>query len=139
MLLPNILAHNEALDAGSDVAIFMRGEVVTESSSANIAIVRRGELWTHPASRWVLDGVTRTVILELAREMKLPVVEEPFRRIDLCTADEILLCGTRSHLASITHIDGREVCNDAPGPLARQLHDALLDRIASECNSPSVT
>lgn len=133
MLLPNVLAANAAYRAGYDSAILHRDGVVTEATNSNAMIVRAGELWTHPANRYILNGVTRQLVLRCAREVGVPVREETFTTEQLLTADEVLLTGTTIHITSITHIDGRAIANGTTGPVTQRLHNALTDLIASEC------
>jgi D-alanine transaminase len=134
LLLPNVLARNAAARAGCDAAILCRGETPTESTSANLGIVSGGEIWTHPADDWILDGITRRVVLECARELGLRVHERPFRRIDMLLAEEVFLCGTTTHVATVAKIDGRALAQAAVGPITRRLADALLHTIARECD-----
>ncbi|MCY0869234.1 MAG: aminotransferase class IV, partial [Firmicutes bacterium] len=75
-LLPNVLAKQKALDAGAQDAVFVRDNVVTECTSSNIALVSEGAIHTHPANDHILHGVTRRVMIELAKDMGMTVVEE---------------------------------------------------------------
>lgn len=133
MLLPNILAANEAHDAGYEAAILQRDGVVTEATNANAMIIRDGELWTHPADRWVLNGVTRQLVLQLARKLGITVNEQSYGTEQLRTADEVLLTGTTLHVATVSHIDGQPIGDATTGPVTQRLHDALIQYIASEC------
>lgn len=133
MLLPNILAANEAHDAGYEVAILHRDGVVTEATNANAMIVRDGELWTHPADRWVLNGVTRQLVLQLASQLGLTVCEQNYGTEQLRTADEVLLTGTTLHVATVSHIDGQPISGGKTGPVTQRLHEALMQHVTSEC------
>jgi D-alanine transaminase len=133
MLLPNILAANEAHDAGYEAGILQRDGVVTEATNANAMIVRDGELWTHPADRWVLNGVTRQLVLQLAGQLGVTVCEQNFGTEQLRTADEVLLTGTTLHVATVSHIDGEPIGDGTTGPVTQRLHDALVQYITSEC------
>lgn len=133
MLLPNILAANEAHDAGYEAAILQRDGVVTEATNANAMIVRDGELWTHPADRWILNGVTRQLVLQLARQIGITVCEQNFGTEQLRTADEVLLTGTTLHVATVSHIDGEPIGDGTTGPVTQRLHDTLMQHIASVC------
>jgi D-alanine transaminase len=133
MLLPNVLAHNRALAAGADAAIFHRDGVVTEATSANIAIVRSGALWTHPADQWVLAGITRAIALELARDERITVHEQPFRLDALMSADEVIICGTTTHVAAIVKVDGQPIGRGEIGPVTRRLHRAFVEHVQRTC------
>lgn len=136
MLLANMLAANAALDAGADVAILHRDGRVTEGAAANVFVVRDGVLWTHPADRWILPGVTRAVVLDLARELGLPVREEAVAVDELRAADEVFLTGTTTQVAAVTSVDGQTIGGGVPGPITRRLHAAFLDRVRQACLSP---
>lgn len=124
-LLPNVLAHQEAVDAGAWEAIFVRDGVVTEGTHTNVFAALDGTLVTHPEGPRVLSGVTRAVLIELAREAGVPVREAPFLRGALARASEVLLTGTSAEVVAVVRLDGRPVGDGRPGPLARRLHAAF--------------
>lgn len=133
MLMPNVLARNQAHQANCQEAILHRQGRVTEGSSSNAFIVRDGTLWTHPADQWILDGVTRRLVLELAHQQGLPVREEAFTVDQLLAADEVLLTGTTTHVAAVTHVDGRTIGSGKIGPVAQQLHRAFVQHVTQAC------
>jgi D-alanine transaminase len=133
MLLPNVLASNAAHRAGFDSAILHRDGTVTEATNSNAMIVRAGELWTHPANRHILNGVTRQLVLRCAREIGVTVREQTYTTDQLLTADEVLLTGTTIHVTTITKVDQQTIGDGKPGPVTQRLHDALTDLIANEC------
>ncbi len=135
MLLPNIMAANAAHKAGCDSAILHRDGTVTEATNANIMIVKDGELWTHPADRWVLNGVTRQLVLGLARELRITVHEAVYTTDQLLDSDEALLTGTTIHVTAVTKIDGQTIGDGQPGPVTTRLHEALAGHIAQSCLS----
>ncbi|SDC25943.1 D-alanine transaminase [Paenibacillus sp. UNCCL117] len=124
-LLPNVLAKQEALDRGADEVIFHRSGTVTECSASNVMIVKNGVLRTHPANHLILHGVTRLVVLRLARQLGIQVVEEPFTLEALAQADEVFLTSTTAEIMPIVRIDERLVRNGAPGPVTQQLQSAF--------------
>ncbi|MCX5661104.1 MAG: aminotransferase class IV [Planctomycetota bacterium] len=133
MLLPNLLARQRAAEAGAGEAIFHRDGVVTEGTTSSAYIVREGAVWTHPADRWILGGITRLVLLEEARKAGIAVEERAFGLEDLRSADEVIVSNTTSHGQAVTHIDGQPVGNAQAGPVARRLHGLLMKRIVAEC------
>jgi D-alanine transaminase len=133
MLLPNVLAKNAAREAGAGEAILHRGPTVTEGTAANVFIVRKGEAWTHPADQWILPGVTRGLVLEVARANGVALREQAFTVDDLRTADEAFLTGSTTQITAITALDGRPVGAGQIGPVTQRLHALLLRRIAQEC------
>jgi D-alanine transaminase len=124
-LLPNVLARQSAAAAGCREAWLVdRGGMVTEGSASNAYIVDgAGRLITHPLNERILGGVTRSVILELARQDGLEVVERPFSLDEAHGAREAALSSTSSWLLPVTAIDGRPVSNGMPGHVVRRLID----------------
>ena len=122
-LLPNVLARQSAAAAGFREAwLIDREGMVTEGSASNAYIVdASGRLVTHPLSERILGGVTRSVILELARRDGIEVVERPFFLDEAHGAREAALSSTSSWLLPITAIDGRPVSNGMPGHVVRRL------------------
>lgn len=127
-LLPNILARQRAVAAGAKEGILVRDGVVTECTSANLFGVFGGTLRTHPASKRILSGITRGVILEEAHRLGIPIREEPILAQELFTADELFYSGTTSHVQPIARVDGREVPK-APGEVTLQLQSAYFRRL----------
>ncbi|HEX2974018.1 MAG TPA: aminotransferase class IV, partial [Tepidisphaeraceae bacterium] len=88
-LVANVLAKNTAIAAGADEAVFVQGGMVTECSTSNIFIVSRGSLLTHPVGPKVLPGITRLVLLEVAKELGIPTVERPISEGEVLAAEEV--------------------------------------------------
>lgn len=122
-LLPNVLARQAAAAAGCREAWLVdRDGRVTEGSASNAYIVDgSGRLITHPLNERILGGVTRSVVLELARKEGLEVVEQPFSLEEAYGAREAALSSTSSWLLPVTTIDGRPVSNGMPGHVVRRL------------------
>ncbi len=133
MLLPNVLARNKAAAVGCHEAIMHRNGIVTEASSANVFLVKDGELRTHPANCQILAGVTRQILIDLARELDYAVREEPFPTEQLLHADEVLLTGTTTDVAAIVEVDGQVIGDGKAGEVTQQLHRALLQHTLSAC------
>ena len=130
-LLPNVLAKQRAVEAGADEAIFVRDGIVTEGASSNVFAMLDGELRTHPASPYILGGITRDITLELAHEVGLTVRAEALLLDDLYRADELLFTSTFNDVMPIVRVDGRPIGNGRPGPIAQQLYAAFLERIGT--------
>jgi D-alanine transaminase len=122
-LLPNVLARQSAAAAGCREAWLVDREgMVTEGSASNAYIVDgAGRLITHPLNERILGGVTRSVVLELARQDGIEVVEQPFSVDEAHAAREAALSSTSSWLLPVTTIDGRPVSNGMPGHVVRRL------------------
>lgn len=128
-LLPNVLANQQAKAAGAFEALFVRDGVLTEGTHANAFAVVNGELRTHPLGPLILPGVTRDVVLELARALGVAVREEPVTVAELSRVDELFVTGTTTDVTPVVRLDGRAVGSGAPGPIARKLYAALLERL----------
>ncbi|HMQ30375.1 MAG TPA: branched-chain amino acid transaminase [Chloroflexaceae bacterium] len=123
------LAKTEALLNGYDEAIVLGGDgQVSEASAANLFIVRSGTLITPPLTSDVLEGITRQVVAELARDrLGLGLVERPIDRTELYVADEAFFCGTGAEVKPIVEIDRRKVGTGEVGPVAGQLVQLYAD------------
>jgi D-alanine transaminase len=124
-LLPNVLAKQEAIDKGAQEAILHRDGLVTECSASNIMIVKSGILRTHPANHLILHGVTRTIVLQLAAELKMQIEEKPFHLEELLSADEVFVTGTTVEITPIIEIDGKPVAHGKVGLMTRKLQQAF--------------
>jgi len=129
-LLPNLLAKQQAAEAGCREAWLVdRDGLVTEGASSNAYIVdREGSLVTRPLSPDILPGVTRSVVLELARELDVRVVERPFTVEEAKAAREAFLTSTNALVLPVTSIDGRPVANGKPGSVTERLLAAYAAR-----------
>lgn len=125
--LNNILAKAEAVDAGADEAIMMTTQgTVAECTGDNLFIVRKGELLTPPASEGILEGITREVVMKLARKRGIPTLEKVLIRHDMYVCDECFATGTAAEIVPVTEIDGRPVADGKPGPITRQLLEDFI-------------
>jgi len=129
-LLPNVMAYQAARDVGVDDAILVRDGVAVEGAHQNFWGVFGGTLVTHPATNVILPGITRGVVLELAREEGLPVQERAIAVEELRSADELFFTGTTGEVKPCVEVDGTPVGDGTVGPLTRRLSDAYLRRVA---------
>jgi branched-chain amino acid aminotransferase len=122
--LNNVLAQLEAVQAGCFEALMLhhKGEVA-ECTGDNIFLVKRGVLKTPPLDAGILEGITRSVVIELAREAKITVEEAALQRYDVYAADECFLTGTGAEVIPVVKCDGRVIGNGKPGPITRQLRE----------------
>ncbi len=120
--LNNILAKIEANNAGVEEAIMLNAEgFVAECTGDNIFIVKGKNMFTPPLSAGALYGITRGVVIELAKEMGLTVSEPNLTRYDMFNAEECFLTGTGAELIPVVKIDGRVIGTGQPGAATRSL------------------
>jgi len=131
-LLANVLAKQQAVAAGAFEAIFVREGLAIEGASANLLAVVDGAIRTHPADHRILPGITREVVIELARELGLGVSEAPLPLRELSGARELFLTATTVDVMPVVQVDGRAVGDGRPGPVARDLHAGLRARLVRD-------
>ncbi len=120
--LNNILAKIEANNGGCEEAIMLNAEgYVSECTGDNVFIIKAGQMFTPPLSAGALYGITRSVVIEMAREASVAVSEPNLTRYDLFNADECFLTGTGAELIPVVKIDGRVVGTGKPGPITKSL------------------
>jgi len=123
--LNHILAKIEANQANADEAVLLNAHgYVTEGTTDNIFITKNNQLLTPPISDGALNGITRNVVLELARKLGIPCHEATLSPHDLYIADECFLTGTAVELIPVRQIDGRNM-RDCPGPIYQKLQNAF--------------
>lgn len=132
-LLGNILAKQSAADSGCTEAILHRDQTVTEGSSTNTAIIKNGVLYTHEADRYILNGITRQIILELCRKNNISYVEKAFTIEELMSADEAFVSSTTLEISPVIDVDGTKIGNGRPGPVTVQLQHMFEAEINRQC------
>jgi len=116
-LLPNILAYQQAHEANSAEAIFIRNGEALEGTSSNLFIVKNDTIYTPPVSPNILAGVTRELILHLAKENNLSCEEKSVKEKMLLSADEIWLTGSLKAIYPIVKLNDNLVGNGQVGPM----------------------
>jgi branched-chain amino acid aminotransferase len=120
--LCHAMAKMEANVAGADEALMLdHTGHVAEGTGQNIFVVKHRVVRTPPLHAGILAGVTRSVVMQLARDAGCEVKEDMLNRFDIYTADEAFLTGTASEIAPIRSYDGRTVGSGAAGTLTRDL------------------
>lgn len=120
-LLPNILLRQEALDQNAAEAILIRDGFVTEGAASNLFAVIDGVLCTPPTGPFLLPGITRDLILELAAANGIAHREEKISQHDLQQAEEIWLSSSTKEILPVTQLDNATVGNGQPGPLFKTM------------------
>lgn len=126
-LLANVLLRQEAVDRGAAEAILVRDGWVTEGAASNIFLVKGGALVTPPKSNELLPGITRDLVLELARENGIAAEERLFRLEELQAADEIWMTSSTREVLAVIELDGAPVGDGKPGPVWKRVQAIYQD------------
>ncbi len=126
------LAKTEAIQNGYDEALLLNSNGnLSEATGANIFGIKNDTVYTPPLSANILNGITRSSVIELfQKELGLKVKEQNIDRSTLYTFDELFLTGTAAKIAHISHVDNRPIANRKMGPHTQKIRD-LLTKIAS--------
>lgn len=129
-LLGNVLARQQAVEAGVDEVIQFRDGYLTEGSASNIWIVSGGKLLAPPKNNLILEGVRYGFMAELAAETGIPFESRKIPQDEVIRADEILVTSATKEVLPVTQLDGRPVGSGQAGPVYRKLRAAYDARIA---------
>jgi branched-chain amino acid aminotransferase len=131
--LNNIMAKIEVVRAGAHEGIMLNSlGHIAEATGDNIFVVRDGSVHTPPCASGILDGITRDVVLELAKKLGLPCQEEMLTLYDVYTADECFLTGTAAEIVPVARCDGRTIGDGKPGPITKRLMERFKEVTVSE-------
>jgi branched-chain amino acid aminotransferase len=126
--LNNILAKIEAVDNGVPEAIMYNHlGYVAEATGDNVFIVKNGVVYTPPVQSGSLEGITRQLVMKLARDAGIEVVEKDMTKFDLYISDEFFLTGTAAEVIGVIDIDGRTVGDGTPGPITKSLRKKFFE------------
>lgn len=128
-LLPNCLAAQRAGEEGALEALLVRDGAVLEGSRSNVFFVRNDTLWTAPLTNYILPGVTRKVVLELAGDLGIAVSELPCFEDEWAGWDECFITGTTVEITPIVAINRQPVGKGKPGPLTQRLQQEFRRRL----------
>lgn len=131
--LNNILVKLSSVQAEADEALILNGQgYVTEGSADNIFIVKNGAIKTPPVYLGALEGVTRNVIIEIAKERGYSIDESPFTLHDVYVADEVFLTGTAAEVIPVIRVDERQIDDGKPGPVTKELLASFRERTLTD-------
>jgi D-alanine transaminase len=130
-LLPNVVAKQHAVEAGAWESVLIRDGAITEGSSTNIFGVIDGELRTFPKSNYILPGVTRDVLIGIAREEGIPFRERPIYWEEIPRLQELFASGTTTDVQALVKLDGKPVGDGSVGPVTMKLLHALMERLGA--------
>ena len=128
-LLATVLGKLRARQGRVDEVLFRSTDGdLREGGSTNLFAVREGVLETHPADGRILEGVTRHLLIELAREAGIDVRERPPQQKKIGQWQEAFLCGTLTGVQPLVEIDQMPIADGEIGPMTRRLAGALDQR-----------
>lgn len=128
-----ILARFDAQGMGFNEAVLTNTKGnITEGATSNIFIVRSGSLATPSINSGVLPGITRSVIIDIARKIRLPVQEKVVSRRELLSADEVFLTNSLAEVLPVTKIEGKRVGGGTVGPVTKLLHISYQKQVIRE-------
>jgi len=128
-LLPNVLARQQAKEAGAQEAIYVDGNgMVTEGAATNVWMVDgQGILITRPAEHGILRGITRTTLMDVAARLGIRVEERHFSVADMLAAREVFITAATSICFPVVSIDGTPIANGHPGSVSQKIREAFFD------------
>lgn len=131
-LLGNTMAKRKATDNNCHEAIMHRDGTLTEGSSSNLFIIKDNTLYTHPASNLILNGITRQIVLKLAKNNGFSIVEEAISLQQLKDADEAFITSTTQEITPIIETLGETEANFIVGPVTKALQQSFGEYIQKE-------
>lgn len=131
-LLGNVLAKERAVKYNAKEAIQHRGDIVTEGSSSNVYAIKAGEIYTHPVNNYILNGITRMVIKDIAEEKGIPFNEGTYTVDFLRNADEIIVSSTSIEVMPVVKLDGEQVGDGEVGPITKSLQEGFNSYIDTD-------
>ncbi|MBM4207512.1 MAG: D-amino acid aminotransferase [Gammaproteobacteria bacterium] len=126
-LLANVLLRQAAVDQGCAEALLFKDGYLTEGAASNAFAVINGVLVTPPKTPAILPGITRDVILEIARNNNIPCSEQAIAKTDLNDASEIWVTSSTREIIPIVELDGGQIGDGKPGPLWQKFYRLFQD------------
>lgn len=130
-LLPAVLMKQLAKDRGAFETLLIRQGLVLEGAASNVFAVLDGVLTTPPKGPFLLPGITRDLVLELAAEHGFPAQERDIPLERLLSADEVWITSSTRAIVPVTRVDEQPIASGRPGPVFAQFHDWYQARLAA--------
>jgi branched-chain amino acid aminotransferase len=131
--LNNILGKIEAKQFGALEAIMLNDQgYVAECTADNVFIVHKGAIITPSTSQGALKGITRDSVVDIARELGVPLRESNMTRYDIWCADECFLTGSGAEVIPVVKLDGRVIGAGIPGPITQRVLTTFRQRVLVE-------
>jgi len=134
-LLAQCIAKQEAASRGAFEGWMTEDGVVTEGASSSAYIVKDNTIITRALSNAILPGIRRKVILKMAREHNMALVERPFTVDEALAADEAFMSSATTLVMPIVEIDGKPVADGRPGAVTLKLRAMYVEMILQEATA----
>lgn len=128
-LLGNVLLKQEAINRGYDECVLIRNGNATECSASNLFMVKNGILSTPPKSNQLLPGITRDLVVEVAKADGVSVEERDIAEAELADADELWFTSSTKAIVPITHLNGNAIGNGQPGEMWQRVRACYCNYI----------
>ncbi len=129
--LANTMLNDRSYKLGLDETLLVKNGKFTEGSHSTVFFVNNNIVYTHPEGHEILSGVTRKIVIDICRELKIEVKEKPFLYSELETAEEIFLTGTTTQIMAVSEIFAQEepvFQRSESGPITRRLQEAFIQK-----------
>jgi len=126
-LLPAVMANQNAIRNNAYEAILFREDFITEGSHTTFFAVKKNKIFTAPLSNYILNGITRKVVLELCEENKIDFSEEHINVNELKSFDEFFITGTTTEVTPVIQIDDWIVGDGKPGIITRNIQELFFN------------
>ncbi len=130
-LLANVLAYQDALDAGHAEVCFVRDGIITEAGHSNVFLVKDNIVYTHPESNHILSGITRKNVITIALENKIQLFEEAVTADMLPYFHEAFITNTSGEIIPVTRIGEITIGNGYAGPVTKKLQVLFREMVGS--------
>lgn len=131
-LIPAVMASQKAQQQGAQEAVLHRNGFVTECAHSNISILKNGVLKTAPSNNLILPGVTRKHLIEICKDLKIPVLQKPFTLNELLDCDEAIISASGILLVAAKSIDNKPIGGKA-NTLLTKIQQAYKKKIIKQC------
>jgi branched-chain amino acid aminotransferase len=126
----SVRAVQEAVRRGYDDALMLNASgAVAEGSGANLFVVKNGTVITNDLDASIVAGITRDSVLQIAKDLGVPLAVRPVSLMDVELADELFFSGTAVEITPIKEVDGRVIGDGTPGPITRHLQKTFFDAV----------
>ncbi|MBE9564995.1 MAG: aminotransferase class IV [Proteobacteria bacterium] len=122
-LVANVMLKQQASDAGVEDAILIKNGRVTEGTASNVFLIKNGVLVTPPTGKQLLPGITRDLVIEIAKNNAILVEEREIQQSELNDADEIWMTSSTREVAPVIKLNGEVVGSGVAGEMWKRMMD----------------